>query len=268
MAILALHSAATGMKAMEQKLDVVANNLANLETVGFKASRVNFEDLMYRVIERPGKNNPQQEPIPIGTEVGLGVLASGTQLDFRQGSFEVTGNSLDLSIAGDGLFQVVTQVDGQETIAYTRAGNFTKNANGQLVLANSVGSRLEPPITIPPNATQIDIGVDGRVVVTESGAQNEVGQIQLARFVNPAGLLQIGKNLFLQTVGSGEAIVGNPTEQGIGEIQSKTLELANIDPVKELVELIRTQRAFEINSQTIRAADENLRTLSSLVRQF
>jgi len=264
MAITALYTAATGMRAMEQKLDVVANNLANVETVGFKSSRVDFEDLLYRVLERPGKTNPQQEPIPIGTVIGLGVLMSGTQLDFRQGSFDVTGNSLDLSIAGEGLFQVITQVDGQETTAYTRAGNFTKNANGQLVLANSVGSRLEPPITIPPNATQIDIGVDGKVIVTESGVQNEVGQIQLARFVNPAGLLQNGKNLFLQTVASGEPVVGNPTEQGLGEIQSKTLELSNVDPVKELVELIRTQRAFEINSQVIRAADENLQTLNNL----
>lgn len=266
MSITALYTGATGMRAMDQKLNVVANNLANIETVAFKASRPNFEDLLYQVMERPGGNNPQQEPLPFGSVVGLGVQLSGTQLDFKQGSFEVTGNSLDLAIVGDGFFQVTTQVDGNETIAYTRAGNFTKNANGQLVLGNSIGTRLEPPITIPPNATQIDVYPDGRVFVTEGGVQNEAGQIQLARFVNPSGLLQVGKNLYLQTPASGEAIIGNPTEQGIGEIQNGTLELSNVDPVSELIELIRTQRAFEMNSQTIQAADQNLQTVNNLRR--
>ncbi|MCK6485009.1 MAG: flagellar basal-body rod protein FlgG [Phycisphaerae bacterium] len=266
MAISALYTAATGMQAMDQKLNIVANNLANLETVAFKSSRPNFEDLLYQTLVPPGGNNAQQEPLPYGTIIGLGVKLSGTQLDFTQGSPDVTTNPLDLSILGEGFFQVITVVDGNETTAYTRAGNFTKNANGQLVLGNSIGSRLEPPITIPQNATQVDVKPDGRVFVTEAGVQTELGQIQLARFVNPAGLKTVGRNLYLATPASGEPILGNPTEQGLGEIQAGTLERSNVDPVRELVELIKTQRAFEMNSQTIQSADQTLQTLNNLRR--
>ncbi|MEE8169282.1 MAG: flagellar basal-body rod protein FlgG [Phycisphaerae bacterium] len=266
MSLTALFTGATGMRAMDQKLNIVANNIANLETVGFKASRANFEDLLYQTIVRPGGTNALQEPLPYGTQIGLGVTLSGTQLDFRQGSPDVTGNDLDIAIEGDGFFQVTTVVDGNQEIAYTRAGNFTRNANGEMVLGNSIGSRMEPPITIPPNATDVSIKTDGRVFVTEGGVQTEVGQIQIARFVNPAGLLQNGKNLFLRTDASGEAVVGNPSEQGLGIILGGTLERANVDPVRELIELIKTQRAFEINSQTIKAADENLQTLNNLRR--
>lgn len=262
----ALFTAATGMRAMDQKLNILANNLANLETTAFKSSRANFEDLMYQVYQRPGQNNALQQPLPLGSEVGLGTKLSGTQIDFAQGNFDVTQNPLDVAIVGDGFFQVTTVLDGNETTVYTRAGNFTKNAQGQLVLGNSNGVRLEPPITIPQNATQIDIGQDGRVSVTEAGTQTEVGQIQLARFINPAGLLQIGRNLFQATPASGEPILGTPTQQGIGELQGKTLEASNVDPVRELVELIKTQRAFEMNSQSIQAADQSLQTLNTLRR--
>lgn len=266
MAVMALYTAATGMRAMDQKLNILANNLANLETTAFKASRANFEDLMYQVVERPGQNNALQQPLPHGTVIGLGTKMSGTQLDFAQGSFDVTQNPLDVAIVGDGFFQVTSVIDGNETTVYTRAGNFTKNANGQLVLNNSNGVRLEPPITIPQNATQIDIGQDGRVFVTEAGTQTEVGQIQLARFINPAGLLQIGRNLYQATQASGEPILGAPTQQGIGELQSKSLELSNVDPVRELVELIKTQRAFEMNSQSIQAANDVLQAVNQLRR--
>src|SRR5437016_541920 len=157
MAVQALYTAATGMRALDQKLNVVANNLANVETVAFKSSRANFEDLLYQLMQAPGQLNAQQEPSPTGLLIGMGAKLSGTQLDFTQGSPQITSNPLDLSIQGDGFFQVVTTIDGNDTTVYTRAGNFTKNANGQLVLANSVGTRLEPPITIPPNANTIAI---------------------------------------------------------------------------------------------------------------
>jgi flagellar basal-body rod protein FlgG len=266
MGITALYTGATGMRAMDQKLNIVGNNLANLETVGFKSSRANFEDLLYQIVQRPGLDNAQQQPVPNGTVVGLGTKISGTQLDFTQGAPESTGNSLDLMINGDGFFQVTTAIEGAEVVAYTRAGNFTKNSLGELVLGNSIGVRLEPPLTVPQNATSIEVGTDGRVFATEGGVQTEVGQIQLARFVNPAGLLAIGKNMYLQSPASGEAIAGNPSEQGIGEILPGFLERANVDPVRELIELIKTQRAFEFNSQTIQAADETLQTVNNLGR--
>lgn len=266
MAVMALYTAATGMRAMNQKLDVLANNLANIETTAFKASRTNFEDLMYQNIELPGQTNALQQPMPHGTQVGLGTQLAGTQIDFGQGSFETTTNSLDLAIAGEGFFQVSTVIDGSQQTVYTRAGNFTKNANGQLVLNNSNGAQLEPPITIPQNATDISVGQDGKVTVTEGGNTTEVGTIQLARFINPAGLVSIGRNLYTKSNGSGEPILGTPTQQGLGELQSKTLEISNVDPVKELVELIKTQRAFEMNSQTIQAADQALQTLNNLRR--
>ena len=266
MAVSALYTAATGMNALDRKLDVVANNIANIETVGFKSSRVNFEDLFYTVVQAPGQLNAQQEPSPTGQLLGHGVRVSGTQLDFSQGAALPTENPLDLSIVGDGLFQVITSRDGNDVTAYTRAGNFTLNATGQLVLANSVGTRLEPPITIPATATQISVSPQGRVTVVDGGQTTEVGTIQLARFVNPAGLEPIGKNIYVATPASGDPQTANPTEQGLGEIHSAELENSNVDPVKELVTLIRTQRAFELNSQVIQSSDEVLRTVATLRR--
>ena len=256
------------MRALDQKLNVVANNLANIETVGFKRMRPNFEDLMYQVVERPGETNATDQAVPNGLLIGLGTQLSGTQIDFKQGSFDTTENPLDLTIVGDGFFQVITSVEGNETTAYTRAGNFTRNANGELVLGNSIGVRLEPPIVVPADVpvASIQISPNGLVSYSQGGAVTEAGTIQLARFVNPAGLLTVGRNLYLATPASGEAVVGNPTEQGLGEIQSKTLELSNVDPVRELVELIKTQRAFELNSQTVQAADRQLETLNTLRR--
>ncbi len=268
MGIQALNTASTGMKAMDFKLNVVANNLANIETVAFKRSRANFEDLLYQTLEQPGLRNGLDVPLPMGQQVGLGVFVSGTQLDFTQGSLDPTGLPLDMAIEGDGFFQVQAFVDGQEKTLYTRAGNFTQNANGEIVLGNSLGARLEPQITIPQDAVEIQVSPNGLVAVRSQGALEfqDVGQIQLARFINAPGLKQLGKNLYDQTDASGPPIVANPAEDGNGAILPNTLELSNVDPVRELVELIRTQRSFELNSQSIQSADQTLQTVNNLRR--
>ena len=268
MAIMALHAAASGMKALDTKLDVVANNLANVNTTGFKRSRVNFEDLLYRIKREPGTPNADGEPVPHGIQVGLGVQVSGTQLNFQPGPRDATGNPLDLAIEGEGFFQVNAIDNGNEVVAYTKAGNFTKNAEGNVVLGTTEGPRLEPAITIPDDATQIDVGRNGEVRVRQPGspALITVGQIELARFVNPEGLRQIGRNLYAETDASGVPITGTPQEEGLGAIQNSMLEGSNTDPVRELIDLIQTQRAFELNSQSIQAADQALQVVSNLRR--
>lgn len=268
MGIQALYTAASGMQALDFKLNVTANNLANIETVAFKRSRVNFEDVYYQTLEEPGKRNALDSPKPLGKQVGLGVQVSSTQLNFLQGSFDTTNNNLDLAIEGDGFFQVQTIFDGQERTVFTRAGNFTKNALGELVLGNSNGVRLEPTVAIPQDAVEIVVNPQGLIQVRTQGNPNfsDVGQIQLGRFVNPAGLKQIGKNLFIDTEASGTPILGNPTQDGLGEIRQGVLELSNVDPVRELVELIRTQRSFELNSQSIQSADQLFQTINNLRR--
>lgn len=268
MSIQALHTAATGMKAMDFKLNVVANNLANIETVAFKRSRANFEDLLYQTLEEPGLRNGMDQPLPTGKQSGLGVAVSGTQLNFEQGSLDSTGQQFDLAIEGDGFFQVQSFVDGAQTTVFTRAGNFTLNANGEMVLANSIGSRLEPTITIPQDAVTVQISETGLVAVRTTGATafSDVGQIELAKFINPAGLKQIANNLYQQSDASGPPILANPEQQGLGAIRQNYLELSNVDPVRELVELIRTQRSFELNSQSIQSADQTMQTVNNLRR--
>jgi flagellar basal-body rod protein FlgG len=212
--------------------------------------------------------SPLEAPKPVGRQTGLGTQVSGTQLNFTQGSLDVTNQNLDAAIQGDGFFQVQTIVDGQERTVYTRAGNFSRDALGNLVLTNSVGARLEPVITIPQDAVQIVINQQGLVQVQTQGAVDfsDVGQISLARFVNPSGLEQIGKNLYKDTPASGPPILANPTQDGMGSLQQGALELSNVDPVRELVELIRTQRSFELNSQSIQSADQLLQTVNNLRR--
>ena len=268
MAIMALHSAASGMRAQDKKLDVVANNLANVNTTGFKRSRVNFEDLLYQIKREPGTPNANDEPVPHGIQIGLGVMVSGTQLDFQEGPRDQTDQPLDMAIEGSGFFQVITVYNGQERTGYTRAGNFTVNSEGNLVLGNSEGALMEPPITVPDDASSISIGRDGRVQVTQPGSATptEVGQVELAQFVNPEGLKQIGKNLYVETNASGAPITGSPQENGLGAIQQGTLEGSNVDPVRELIDLIQTQRAFELNSQSVKSADESLQVVSNLRR--
>lgn len=269
MAILALHSAATGMSALSTKLDVTANNLANVNTDGFKASRVNFQDLLYVEKAQPGVENANGDQRPMGTYVGLGVRVSGTQLDFRQGPVITTDRELDIMIQGRGFFQIQVGPDeAPNGIAYTRAGNFTLNEDGEIVLGTDQGRRLEPTITIPEDATGITISLDGRVSVLQPGTTqpSEIGQIQLAVFANPAGLKQIGENLFVETIATGPAITGEPAQQQFGGVRQGVLEGSNVDPTTELINLIRTQRAFEMNSQSIRTADEVLQQVAALRR--
>jgi flagellar basal-body rod protein FlgG len=266
MAITALHSAATGMRALDTHLDVLANNLANVNTAGFKRSRTNFEDLMYQVRREPGLPNAQSEPTPHGIQVGLGVKTAGTQLDFSEGGTEQTDRRLDVYIDGDGFFQVTTIDNGQTVTAYTRYGAFVRNAEGNLTLANSIGSLVEPQINISPDASDITIAPNGEVSVREAGAPELTvsGTIELARFVNPEGLKQIGNNLYIETPASGPPVVGAAQEDGFGATIQGGLEQSNVDPVMELIGLIKTQRAFEMNSQSIQAADQALQVVSNL----
>ncbi|TVQ59733.1 MAG: flagellar basal-body rod protein FlgG [Phycisphaerales bacterium] len=269
MAINALHSASTGLSALNTELDVTANNLANVNTVGFKGSRVNFQDLMYIEKAQPGVENANGDQRPTGLYVGLGVKVSGTQLDFTQGSPIATGNQLDIAIDGIGFLQVSVEPDrATNGVAYTRAGALAVNRDGELVLANDQGRRIEPIITIPPDTIKIEISANGEVFVSQPGAPdlNQVGQLELATFVNPAGLKQIGENLYSETEGSGPPIVGNPGEENRGRVLQGFTEGSNVDPTRELINLIKTQRAFEMNSQTIRTADESLRAIAQLRR--
>jgi flagellar basal-body rod protein FlgG len=268
MAIIALQSASSGLNALNTRLDVIANNLANINTEGYKASRANFQDLLYIERAQPGVENPNGDQRPTGLYVGLGVKVSGTQQDFGQGAPITTGQELDLMIEGDGFFQVQVEDELGGGVAYTRAGNFAQNADGELVLANDQGRRLEPNITLPANTVKVDIGVDGRVFALAQGESEpaEVGQIELATFVNPAGLRQIGENLWLESVASGQPITGVPGADARGRIRQGVLEASNVDPARELIELIRTQRAFEMNSQSIRAADQALQSIGQLRR--
>ena len=267
MAIAALHSASSGLSALSTSIDVIANNLANSNNAGFKASRVNFEDLLYEEKMQPGVENENGDQRPAGLYVGLGTRVSNTQLDLRTGSPQITDRPLDLMINGDGFFQVnITR--GVQTIAYTRSGNFFINSTGDLVLGNSNGPRLEPNINIPQDAEDVTISNDGRVFVSIPGEPTlqEVGQFEIANFINPHGLKQIGGNLYLESSASGPPTLGNPNIDNFGSLLQGSLEASNVDPVTELVELIKAQRAFEMNSQTIKAADSTLEVISNLRR--
>ena len=268
MAIIALHSAATGLSALSTSLDVIANNLANANTDGYKSSRANFQTLFYEERAQPGTENANGDQRPTGLYVGLGVKVSGTQVDFGQGAPRQTGRELDVAIDGEGFFRVEVGDLSPDGFAYTRAGNFSLNADGEIVLATDEGRRLEPLLTIDENVTGISIGTDGTVSVqtTDSIEPDEIGQIEIATFINPAGLKQIGENLYIQSAASGEALIGEPGVDGRGVLRQSFLEASNVDPVVELVDLIRTQRAFELNSQSIQAADEVLQTVGNLRR--
>jgi flagellar basal-body rod protein FlgG len=271
LAINALQSAASGLSALNTALDVTANNLANVSTPGFKASRVNFQDLIYMEKMQPGVTNQNEDQRPMGLFVGLGVKVSGTQLDFTQGPAQQTDRPLDAMIEGAGFFQVqVEDSKGVNGKAYTRAGNFALNSNGELVLANDQGRRLSPTISIPSTAIQnsVSISADGKVTFLEPNATEptEAGQLELATFVNPAGLKTIGENLYVETVASGPPNTGIPGEQDRGIIVQSSLEASNVDPTRELIDLIKEQRAFEMNSQSIRTADQVLQTVTQLKR--
>ena len=270
MSSISLNSSASGMSALNTQLDVIANNIANAGTTAFKASRANFQDLYYIEKTQPGVESQSTNAIsPIGLFVGLGTEVSGTQLDFRQGTAIPTGRPLDIMINGEGFLQVDTGDIG-DGIGYTRAGALALDANGNLVMANDVGYRIEPAIQIPENATQVTVGKDGMVIAQLPGQTDpvELGQLELATFQNPAGLEAIGDNIYLETFGSGPPNTGVPGDPGIGAgtITANTLEGSNVDPVTQLVDLIRTQRTFEMNSQVFDAADETLQTVVNLGR--
>ncbi len=266
MAITALHTAATGMQALSTKIDVIANNIANADTVGFKSSRANFQDLLYQIRAQPGVQTSSETTSPLGLQIGLGVAVSNTQIMMRQGSAIATGQGLDAMIQGDGFFQV-TLPDG--TTAYTRAGNFVRNATGELVLGNSQGYKLKDTPTIPDDAPndKVSFSPDGQVVVTRAdGASESLGTIELARFANPGGLIQLGSNVYIPSGASGEPQTGQPGQNGLGTLLPANLELSTTEAVTELVELIKTQRVFQMNSQTIESADEALQVVANLRR--
>jgi len=266
MAITALHTAATGMRALSTKIDVIAHNIANADTHGYKASRANFQDLLYQIYDQPGVQTSADTTSPLGTQVGLGVTLANTQIVVKQGSAQLTERSLDAMIEGDGFFRVELPGGG---IAYTRYGNFVRNADGELVLANNFGHRLADNITIDPDIPpeRISIGANGEItVIDDNGEPTVVGQLQLARFPNPEGLIQYGSNLYVQSAASGEPIEGEPGSEGFGSLMGGTLESSTVDAVNELVELIKAQRVFQINAQSIQAADESLRVVANLRR--
>ncbi len=265
MAITALHTAATGMEALSTKIDVIANNIANAETVGFKSSRVNFQDLLYQIWTQPGVQTSTETAAPLGTQIGLGVLVSNTQILFRQGS-AMEGTNLDAMIEGDGFFQV-EMPDGR--VAYTRAGNFVRNADGELVLGNSMGYRLQDSPTIPEDipTSHVSIGSNGEISgIDENGEIQVFGQILLARFANPSGMIQYGSNVYLESDASGPPIEGEPGQEGLGQLKGGYLELSTTEAVTELVELIKTQRVFQMNSQSIQTADQALQVVANLRR--
>ncbi|MAJ47910.1 MAG: flagellar basal-body rod protein FlgG [Planctomycetes bacterium TMED75] len=267
MSTISLNTASTGLNALSTNLDVIANNLANVNTTGFRGSRANFEDLFYLDVAQPGIEEDYGTPNPTGLQVGLGVQLSGTTLDVGQGSLEPTADPFDLAIMGDGWFQVEvppgTSMDGY---GYTRAGDFTRNQDGQVIMSTNNGYMLEPSITIPSDAINTMIDEFGNVQYQEGGGVVNAGQITLARFVNPAGLQAIGGNVYVPTYASGDAEISEANIDGYGAIKQNFLESANVEPVTELVSLIKTQRAFEMNSQVIQAANETLQEIVNLRR--
>ena len=255
-----LYTAATGMVAQETQLDTIANNLANANTHGYKRQRAEFEDLMYQTLRTPGRT-PDGGMGPTGVQVGLGTRVLATSRAFDQGSIEQTGNALDIAIEGPGFLPVVNP-DG--TMGFTRAGALKLDAQGRVV--TSAGLPLEPPLLVPTDATGIIIGSDGQVSAQQPG-QNEptlIGQLQLATFANPGGLQPLGHNLFRATASSGEPMIGMPASEGRGSIMQAALEGSNVEVVSEMIGMIRAQRAYEVNSKVITAADEMLRNATNV----
>ena len=258
----ALRTAATGMSAQQLNVEVISNNIANMNTVGFKKQRAEFQDLLYQTIERAGaQSSDQGTVVPTGVQVGGGVKAGSVYRITQQGTMNSTGNKLDMAISGRGYFQVL--MPGGET-AYTRAGNFSPNDQGQLVTED--GYLVQPAITIPEDATDISISKSGQVQAVRSGQTTPevIGNIELATFINEGGLDAIGDNLLLESAASGAPTVGTPGTEGIGGINQGYTEASNVDAVTEITALIVAQRAYEMNSKVITSADEMLRTASNI----
>ncbi|MCD6318402.1 flagellar basal-body rod protein FlgG [Candidatus Aerophobetes bacterium] len=259
----ALWVSAAGMKAQQLFIDTIANNLANVNTTGFKKSRVNFQDLLYQIIAIAGGKAPGGGQLPVGMEIGHGVQPVAIEKIFSQGEITETKNPLDMVIEGRGFFQIL-QPDGN--IAYTRDGSFKLDKDGRLVTAN--GLAMEPEIVIPPGATNISISQDGSVTVLTPGTTTptEVGKVTLAKFINPGGLESIGYNLYKATDASGEAITGTPGLEGFGNLAQGFLEMSNVQVVEEMANMIIAQRAYEVNSKAIQTTDEMLRIANNLRR--
>lgn len=251
----ALYVSKTGLSAQDTQLTTVANNLANVGTVGFKRDRAVFEDLLYQIQRQPGAQSTEETQLPSGLQLGTGVRVVGTQKQFTEGSLQITENALDVAVDGRGFLQIL-QPDG--TIAYTRNGQLHLNSDGQMV--NASGLLLQPVITVPQDAQTVTIGTDGTVsaVIPGNPQPQELGNIQLVDFVNPGGLQATGGNLFLETASSGNPILGTPGQDGLGELQQGTLENSNVDIVEEMVNMITTQRAYEMNSKVVSTADQML----------
>ncbi len=259
--IRSLWIAQTGLDAQQVQMDTIANNLANVSTNGFKRSRAVFEDLLYQTIRQPGAQSSQQTQIPSGLQIGTGVRPVAAERIFTQGNLQQTGNSLDVAIQGAGFFQVLMP-DG--TISYTRDGSFQQNAQGQLV--TSSGFPIQPALTIPPNALTVTIGQDGVVSVTQPGvaAPVQIGSMQLATFINPTGLMSMGQNLYQETGSSGLPSTTVPGTNGSGTVNQNYVETSNVNVVEEMVNMIATQRAYEINSKAITASDGMLQKLTQM----
>ncbi|MDX8396550.1 MAG: flagellar basal-body rod protein FlgG [Mariprofundaceae bacterium] len=259
----ALWTAATGMSAQNTNVDVIANNLANVNTSGYKRGRANFQDLMYQQVKAPGSEaSSAGTQLSSGIQIGLGVQTASVESIFSEGSFQQTNNPLDLAIKGRGFFEVALP-DGSS--AYTRAGSFSMNSQGQIVTAN--GDPVQPAITVPADAQSITVGEDGTVSAVLPGAVTSiVGQIQLVDFSNPGGLVRMGNSSYKESNSSGAPIAGAPGTNGLGGLGQGMLEMSNVNMVEEMVNLIAGQRAYEMNSKAIQAADEMLQTANSIRR--
>ena len=256
----ALWNSKTGLDAQQMRMTVISNNLANANTTGFKRDRAVFEDLIYQNVRQPGAQSSQDTQLPTGLQLGTGVRVVSTEKLFTQGNVTQTDGPLDIAVQGRGFFEIQLP-DG--TTAYTRDGSFTLDAQGQIV--NSSGYALQPAITIPPNVTSITIGVDGTVSTITSGdtAPTQVGNILLVDFINTTGLQPRGENLFLETASSGSPTPGTPGQNGLGTIIQGALETSNVNVVEELVNMIETQRTYEVNSRAIETADSMLQYVNN-----
>jgi flagellar basal-body rod protein FlgG len=258
----ALFTAATGMKGQQLTVDVISNNIANVNTNGFKRSRAEFQDLLYQTVVAPGASSSSTTRYSSGIQLGLGAKPAAVKKVFTQGDMKRTENPLDLTIQGGGFFKVL-RPDG--TVVYSRDGAFAADRDGQL--GSALGYPMDPPITIPPDTLSIDVGPDGIVsVVQADGTTTELGQVELSSFINPAGLRSIGGNLFERTEASGDPVDGTPGIDGLGTLAQGFIEVSNVSIVTELVDMIAAQRAYELNSRAIQAADEMMQQVNGLVR--
>ncbi len=261
--IRALRTGASGMMAQQLNVDTIANNLSNINTTGFKKSKVEFQDVLYQNVRRAGTNVATENVVPVSLEIGYGSKPISTSRIFSEGSLLPTDQPLDIAITGPGFFQI-TRPDG--STAYSRDGSLKLSADGRMVTND--GFFLIPDMTIPQDAVQISIGIDGTVQVKLPGQPEpqEIGRIELAKFLNPSGLSAIGHNLFVTTAASGDPILGNPSEDGFGELAQGYLEMSNVEVVEEMVNMIIAQRAYEINSKAIQTADDMASLANNLKR--